>query len=163
IGGGRGGRMWVCAASPARRRRRAAPAAPFWMWVWQTARGAWPRGALPATTSATARGTCSPRPPTLHHPSAARRRQRRRRGRRARPNELATDFASPVAERHVCGPRNPFSGITATATVEQVDDGGTPVPGGSYTLDANDPTEAAGNFSVSLAPGAKKIRASCKG
>jgi hypothetical protein len=78
-------------------------------------------------------------------------------------NDVANEFGFPVAEWHVCGTRNPFFGITATATIEQLDAGGTVLTAASHTLDANDPTEAAGNFSVHLAPGAKKIRASCKG
>jgi hypothetical protein len=35
--------------------------------------------------------------------------------------------------------------------------------GTPHILDANDPTEAAGNFSVHLEDGAVAIRASCKG
>jgi hypothetical protein len=78
-------------------------------------------------------------------------------------NDFANEFGFPVAESHVCGTRNPFFGITATATVEQVDAGGTVVA--SHPLDGNDPTEAAGNFSVHFAKdrGAVAIRASCKG
>jgi mono/diheme cytochrome c family protein len=76
-------------------------------------------------------------------------------------NDFANEFGFPVAESHVCGTRNPFFGVTATATVEQVNAGGAIVA--SHILDANDPTEAAGNFSVSLAAGAVAIRASCKG